>query len=158
LPSDTAAVAAPLLLPGTGNVVRPQSSPSPVVAAEGAGDIRMNFVDTDVRELVHAVLDDLLHLNYAIDAKLQAALTIQTSGPLRRDEVLPAFEEALRAGGLALVEAAGVYRIVPLDDAAPAIVVGQGDLQSPPARARLTATISRTISTPAAPLSTYLPR
>jgi general secretion pathway protein D len=140
LSSEPGPANAPMLLPGTGIVLQPPSPAAPVAVADETGDIRMNFVDADVREVAHSVLGDVLHLNYAIDAKLQATLTVQTDQPLRREDVLPAFEEVLRASGLTLVEAAGIYRIVPLDDAArsgaPAIVLGQDGPQSPPTRAR----------------------
>ncbi len=110
-----------------------------VPAAPGAGteaeaqpgDITLNFVDTDVREVLPRVLGDVLHLNFTIDPKVQATVTIQTSRPLRQQDVLPALQEALRASGLTLVKtASGVYRLVSSDEAARTgslpITVGQG--------------------------------
>jgi len=119
---------APLIVSGTGEMVAASDEPPPEAAA--AGDITLNFVDTDVREVLRAVLGGVLHLNYAVDSKAQATITLQTSRPLQHDQVLPMLQAALRSSGLALVETAGVYRVVPLEDAtrsgAAAIVVGQG--------------------------------
>jgi general secretion pathway protein D len=86
-----------------------------VTAAEG--DVGLNFVNADIAEIAKGVLGDLLKLDYVIDATVQGAVTLQTSRPLARDAVLPAFEEAIRLAGLALVHTDGLYRIVPLAEA-----------------------------------------
>ena len=121
----------PMLFPGSGALVRaPRSATASPAPTGDAADIRLNFVNADIREVAHSVLGDLLHLNYTIDAKVQANVTVQTSRPLGRDEVLPVFAEVLRADGLALVDSGDVYRIVALDDAArsgmPSVVLGMG--------------------------------
>ena len=88
-----------MFIPGSGALVRaPKSAAASPAPTGDAADIRMNFVNADIREVAHSVLGDLLHLNYTIDAKLQANVTVQTSRPLGRDEVLPVFAEVLRAG------------------------------------------------------------
>jgi general secretion pathway protein D len=125
--------AAPIIIPGSGPLIAVRGEAPPGAAAT-AGDVTLNFVDTDVREVLRAVLAGVLHLNYAVDSKVQATLTLQTSRPLKREEVLATLEAALRASNLALVENAGVYRVVPIEDAArsgaAALVVGQGAAQS----------------------------
>jgi general secretion pathway protein D len=119
---------APTIISGTGELIAAHDE-TPPTAAE-AGDITFNFVDTDVREVLRAVLGGVLHLNYAVDSKVQATITLQTSRPLQHDQVLPMLQAALRSSGLALVETAGVYRVVPLEEAtrsgSAAIVIGQG--------------------------------
>ncbi len=121
---------ASVVVPGTGAVVGPAGPDAAKVAAAATGDITLNFVDADIHEVVRSVLGDVLHLNYAIDPKLQSTVTVQTSRPLPRDQVLPVFEEVLRASSLALVETAGLWRVVPLDEAArnatPSVVLGRG--------------------------------
>ncbi len=120
---------APIIISGSGPLIAARAEAPPGAAAT-AGNVTLNFVDTDVREVLRAVLGQVLHLNYAVNSKVQATLTLQTSRPLQRDEVLPTLQAALRASGLALVENAGVYRVVPVEDAARsgagALVVGQG--------------------------------
>lgn len=107
----------PEIFSGSGSVVGNTSS---VQGAESGdtGDITLSFVDADVHEVVRSVLGDVLHLNYSIDPKIQATITVQTSRPLRRDAVLPVLQEVLHASGLALVRADGLYRVVPIEDAA----------------------------------------
>jgi general secretion pathway protein D len=118
-----------IVVPGSGSLVAPAAPAAAAPAAE-TGDVTLNFVDADIHEVVRSVLGDVLHLNYAIDPKLQSTVTVQTSRPLSRDQVLPVFEEVLRASGLALVETSGLWRVVPLDEAArnatPSLVLGQG--------------------------------
>jgi len=108
------------VFPGTGVFVHPMQP----IAGEAAdteaqpGDVTLNFADADVRDVVRSVLGDVLHLNYAVDPNVQAKITVQTARPLKREAVLPALQELLRASGLALVEAAGIYHVMPAEDAA----------------------------------------
>jgi general secretion pathway protein D len=111
--------AATRIVPGTGVFVKPSSS-TPAAGGDQnqGGDITLNFVNADVHEVLPRVLGDILHLNYTIDPKVQANITIQTSRPLRQQDVLPVMEETLRASGLALLETNGVYRVMNIDEAA----------------------------------------
>jgi general secretion pathway protein D len=104
---------------GTGIVVQPlAAAPAGAPAAPPDGDVTLNFVDADVREVLRSVLGDVLHLNYVVDPKVQATITVQTSRPLRRQDVLPLLQQVMRASGLVLVQASGVYRVVPVEEAA----------------------------------------
>ena len=117
------------IVAGTGVVVG-STTPAPAAAAGAAGEITLNFVNTDVREVLPRVLGDILHLNYTIDPKVQGTITIQTSRPIRQQDVLPVLEESLRANGLTLVQASGVYRLVASEEAAHSgtlpLIVGPG--------------------------------
>src|SRR5208282_2151627 len=77
------------------------------------------------------ILGEQLHLNYAVDAKIQATITAQTGAPLARNAVLPVLETILQSNGLSLVENNGVYRVMPIDEAAKASL-GAPDLQGQP--------------------------
>lgn len=117
---------------GTGNFTSTTPSTPPGGAQTGSpvGDITLNFVNADVREVLPRVLGDVLHLNYVIDPKVQATITVQTSRPLRQQDVLPVLQQVLRASGLTLVASNGVYRLVASEDAPRAgglpVIVGQG--------------------------------
>src|SRR5580704_13238297 len=107
------------IFPGTGRLVGPRTSAQPPMnrATLGNGGITLSFVNADVRDVAKAVLGEYLNLNYAVAANAQGMMTIETSRPLARADVLPLFEQALRLSGLALVAKTGVYRIVPSADA-----------------------------------------
>lgn len=121
----------PQVFSGRGPLVNPSPAPAPSGGVQAqSGDVTLNFVDTDVREVLPRVLGDVLHLNFTIDPKVQATVTIQTSRPLRHEDVLPALEEALRASGLTLVEtSSGLYRLVSSEEAPRSgslpVIVGQ---------------------------------
>lgn len=93
--------------------------PAPVGAAGPAatGDTVLDFVDVEVRDVVRAVLGDILHLPYAIDPAVNGRVTLQVTRPIARDDVLPALEAALRVGGAAIVQANGLYSVVPMGNA-----------------------------------------
>ena len=63
------------------------------------------------------MLGDLLGANYTIDPAVQGSVTLQTSRPLPRDDLIPTLELLLRMNGAALVFNAGVYNVVPVDSA-----------------------------------------
>ncbi|HEY1837713.1 MAG TPA: type II secretion system secretin GspD [Rhizomicrobium sp.] len=79
--------------------------------------ITLNFVNADVRDVAKAVLGDYLKLNYEIGSTVQGTVTLQTSQPLKREQVLPALEQALSLNNLALVHANGIYEVMPLAEA-----------------------------------------
>jgi general secretion pathway protein D len=114
-PSDDAVIHT-----GTGIVVQATApaAGAPPQAGERNGDVTLNFIEADIREVLRSVLGDVLHLNYVVDSKVQAAITVQTSRPLRKEDVLPTLQQVLRASGLVLVETSGVYRVVPVEEAA----------------------------------------
>lgn len=103
------------IFPGTGQLVGTNQGISRV--SQGEGDITLNFVGADLRDVAKAILGDYLKLNYQIAGNVQGTVTLQTSAPLTKAQVLPALESALRAGGMAMIRTNGIYKIVPLADA-----------------------------------------
>jgi general secretion pathway protein D len=83
-----------------------------------AGDITLNFELADVREVVKAVLGDILGENYVVEPNIQGRVTLQTSRPLAREALLTVLESTLRLNGIAIVHQDGLYRVVPLSAAA----------------------------------------
>jgi general secretion pathway protein D len=87
--------------------------PPPGVAGQ-AGDITLNFVDTDIREIARTILGTTLKLNYTIDPNVHGTGSIDTGTPLPRSALLPTLETLLNANGATLVERNGVYAVVPI--------------------------------------------
>jgi general secretion pathway protein D len=108
----------PLISPGTGVFVAAPAARAARVDVGPEGDVSFNFVNADVREVVREILGNQLHLNYVVDSKVQAMITAQTGGPVPKQAVLPTLESVLRANGLALVQVNGLYRVLPIEDAA----------------------------------------
>ena len=105
------------IFPGTGSLVGTAPQHRTATSVGEGGDIMLNFVATDIKDVAKAVLGDYLKLNYEIAATAQGSITIQTSRPLQKSEVLPVLEQALRLNGLVLIHSNGIYKVVPLADA-----------------------------------------
>ena len=88
--------------------------PGPGVSTTQAGDVTLNFVDTDIREIARAILGTTLNLNYTIDPNVRGTGSIETSTPMQRSALLPTLETLLNANGATLIERNGVYAVVPL--------------------------------------------
>jgi len=100
--------------PGTGVFT---GQPLPVSTSNGGGNITLNFENTNLREVVKVILGDLLSANYSIDPSVQGAVTLQTSEPLARADLIPTLELLLRMNGAALLSQNGLYNVVPRDNA-----------------------------------------
>jgi len=111
----------PFEIRGSGQLIAPGAAAGnsgrngAVVSADDG--YTLNFVDADLREVVRAVLEDALQLNYSVDPRVQGTVTLQTGRPLQRDQVLPVLEEVLRMNGAALIESNGLLQVVPGEQA-----------------------------------------
>lgn len=77
------------------------------------GEITLNFQDTDIREFIHALLGDLLNLNYLIDPQVAGIVTIHTTSPVKKADLFPLIEDILAINGASLVETDNLYQVVP---------------------------------------------
>ena len=108
---------APSVYPGTGVFIDADGLATASGAQPAAGDVTLNFADTDIREVVRAILGGILEVNYIIDPQVSGTITVQTSRPLARSALLTTLESILRINGAAMVPEAGGYRIVPVESA-----------------------------------------
>lgn len=124
--------------PGTERLVGetpPTRMATPQIRMTPDGDVTLNFVDADLREVVRAILGDTLGANYIVDPGVQGSVTMQTSQPMAPAALLSTLEQILSLNGAALVAADGMYQIVPADRAA--IGAPGPHLAQPSARAAL---------------------
>jgi general secretion pathway protein D len=84
---------------------------------QGAGDISLDFADTDIREVVAQILGMLLKVNYTIDSSVRGTATLHTVRPLNRSELVPTLQSLLAQNGAALVMNGALYRVVPIAQA-----------------------------------------
>lgn len=132
-PSDTAGVptlSGPELYPGVGMTVQPAAQTNPV-SLGSSGDITLNFVNADIREVIDTVLGKTLKLSFVIDPRVQGVTTLRTTRPVPRDQVIGVLEDVLAMNGVALVDSGGLYKILPIEDAAtaPEILSGAGPVR-----------------------------
>jgi general secretion pathway protein D len=91
------------------------------------GTIVLNFVSVEVPVVARAVLGDVLGLPYSVDPGIAAQVTLQAPYPVARSEVLPLFEEALKASGYALIKRGSVLVIQPTVNSRGTSTAGAGD-------------------------------
>ncbi len=103
----------PELYPGSG---RSGSSSVTQQSEQGGGEFSLNFDDADLGEVSKVILADILGVNYVLSPKVSGRVTLQTSKPLSRTELIPTLEMLLEVNGAVLVQQAGVYRIIPAAD------------------------------------------
>jgi general secretion pathway protein D len=108
----------PVVRRGTGSFLAP---PAPAVRAslttDAAGEITLNLVDAELREVVRLVLQDALGVNYVIDPSVGGRITVQTMRPLPADDLLTVLDSVLRMNGAALVRDGDLYKILPIEQA-----------------------------------------
>ena len=86
-------------------------------SASGEEGYRINLVDAPIAAAAKNILSDILKLNYSIDPRVQGSITLQTSAPVSRDNLIDIFETTLAANGFTIVRNSGTYQIVPLSEA-----------------------------------------
>ena len=130
---------APTLQPGSDLMI---ATPSARGQISGRGEaISLRFEQAPVTEVVHAILGDLLKVDYALVTPLSGEISLHTQAPVPREQVLPLLESLLQANGIAMVaDAAGRYRVgksdalkssVPLPRQAGALAAGAGTVIVP---------------------------
>src|SRR5262249_58547296 len=60
---------------------------------------------------------DILAVRYTVDPGIEGKITIQTPRPVTKSTAVDLFQSALRANNAAIVDANGMFKIVPLDQA-----------------------------------------
>lgn len=84
--------------------------PDPVLAS--GEKVSLNFENATVGNLATALLGDLLKLNYTVDAGGDTMVSLRTSQPLPRSQVLDVLDAVLLPHDLAIVrDNAGVYHV-----------------------------------------------
>ncbi|HRQ56931.1 MAG TPA: type II secretion system secretin GspD [Azoarcus taiwanensis] len=102
--------ASPVIVKGTDRMFNPPRVGAWVDPSGAA--VTLRFEQAPVTDVVHAVLGDILGVPYVINQPVSGSMTIHTTAPLARDQVLPVFEAMLQANGLAMaVDQAGVYHV-----------------------------------------------
>jgi general secretion pathway protein D len=79
----------------------------------GGGDIVLNFEKTDIHEVINTILGEMLGANYVVDPAVSGTVTLATSQPMARADLLPTLEAMLRVNGAVVQEADGIYSVVP---------------------------------------------
>ncbi len=116
--SPAAAAPPPAQQPAAAGSPAPQqSSRARPSSAARPGGLSFRFRGASLHEFIDVVAKSL-KINYILDPSVgDAAVTINTYGRLRRDDLLPLLQEILRIHGAVAVQVGNLYRIVPSEQA-----------------------------------------
>lgn len=97
---------------------RPQVTAAPTPPRERGGESGglFNFDDADVYSVIQTIFGDILKVNYIIDQRVKGRVNFRSVAPVAKKDILPLMEVILRLNGIGIVEAEGLYRIVPISD------------------------------------------
>lgn len=98
---------------GTGQFMAKRPKPPPVTQSKVDGKYSINFDAADIGEVSKIILSDMLQENYILNPGVKGSITLQTTKPLHKEDLLPTLEMLLRANGAVLVKRDGIYRIEP---------------------------------------------
>lgn len=111
----------PIIDLGSGAVIgRPSPLKTVGVRQDDKGGISLNVVNADIQDVVRLVLEDALDANYTIDPAVTGKITVRTSRPIPPEDVVATLGSILSMNGVALVEAEGLYKVLPIEQAATA--------------------------------------
>jgi general secretion pathway protein D len=78
-----------------------------------AGDVMLNFADTDIKEVIRQILGDILHVNYVVDPAVAGTVTLETHQPVAKSQLMNTLETLLNQNGATLTQSGGLYRVIP---------------------------------------------
>ena len=94
--------AAPTLYRGNDAQWRMPAVPEPVKFI--GDDVSLNFEQAPLSEVMHAIMGDILQLDYVVDRPVQGQVTLRTRTPIPRGELLEVLESLLKANNALLIK------------------------------------------------------
>ena len=115
---------------GSDNVLAP--SRDRAAGAPAAKEVSFKFEQAPVREVVHAVLGEMLGLTYVLHQPIGGTVTVSTASPVPADQALSVLESVLQANGLLMAQdGSGVFHVGPADALRGVVPVPKRIEQSP---------------------------
>jgi len=99
--ADEVADAEAITFRGTDQVVKLPDAPDPVRFVGDA--VTLSFENAPLSEVTHAVLSDVLGVDYLIDGPIPGEVTLRTRTPIERDQLLAVLESLLKANKVMLI-------------------------------------------------------
>ena len=104
-------------LEGTGRFVGEPQPARPAAPDANDDGVTLNLVNVPAPQAAKTILGDILAVRYTVDPGVEGKITIQTPRPVTKSTAVDLFQSALRANNAAIVDANGMFKIVPLDQA-----------------------------------------
>jgi general secretion pathway protein D len=93
--------AEPVLYKGNDKLVRLPAAAKPVKFIGDA--VSLNFENAPLDEVMHAILGDILGLDYIVDQPVKGQVTLRTRTPVSRDDVFSILESLLKANQVLMI-------------------------------------------------------
>ena len=94
-------VAEPVIYRGNDQQVRMPTADAPINFI--GDDVSLNFEQAPLSEVVHAVVGDILGLDYVVDHPINGQVTLRTRTPIPRDQLLGVLESLLLANNSLMI-------------------------------------------------------
>ena len=92
---------APIVYKGNDRQVRVPAEEKPVRFM--GEDVSLNFEQAPLSEVMHAIMGDILQLDYIVDHPIKGQVTLRTRTPIPRDELLGVLESLLMANNALMI-------------------------------------------------------
>jgi len=99
-----------------GSAALPALAQTPPPAVRAGAPVTLNFVDADIAAVARAMAA-MLGRNVVVDPRVSGTLTLQTERNVTPANALQMFGAALRLRGFAVIDSAGLIKVVPEADA-----------------------------------------
>jgi general secretion pathway protein D len=67
-------------------------------------DVSLNFEQAPLEEVMHAIMGDMLKLDYVVDRPVQGKVTLRTRTPIPRDQLLGVLESLLKSNNALMIK------------------------------------------------------
>jgi len=84
--------------------------------SDGQG-VEINFDNADIQTVAKSIVSDTLGLNVVVDSRIQGNVTIVSSTPVPRKDLLATFENVMRMSNAAVIRDGNLVKIVPFPEA-----------------------------------------
>ena len=91
----------PIIYKGSDQQVRVPPPPEPVKFI--GEDVSLNFEQAPLGQVMHAIMGDILKLDYVVDGPIEGKVTLRTRTPIPRDQLLAVLESLLMANSAILI-------------------------------------------------------
>jgi general secretion pathway protein D len=91
----------PIVYKGNDQLVRMPTVESPVRMI--GEDVSLNFEQAPLSEVMHAIMGDILNLDYIVDQPVKGQVTLRTRTPIPRDQLLEVLESLLKSNNALMI-------------------------------------------------------
>ncbi len=100
-------------------LAKTQAAQAPAVAPPprptgATGLMQLNYDNADLYDFINQMSDQLGYSPLVIDPDVKGSVTIHSTAPMSKDDVIPLFDLILKNNNVALIKSGNIYQIVPI--------------------------------------------